>query len=792
MRAALIALLSLLSALATGARSLASVVDAAPTFADTTCTGADDDGDGHATGPSPDCDCDDGDGAIHPGASEACDEVDSDCDGDLVDGFDDADGDGVPECPPGDADGDGDTDDTDCAPLDPAIHHGAEELCDGLDNDCDGDADEGLEVTQWYSDSDGDGWGSTPAPGGQSCWPGEGWVELDGDCDEGDPLVHPGAAEQPDDGLDNDCSGQQSITCALDIDEDGFAGWETAVVDEDDCATVGMISGEDCDDYDSHSNPDGLAACEDEEDRDCDGVPDHLVPDCWVDEGCAASHSGGRSAGPWWALLLVVLAVGARRRRGAVGALALTLATPGLATAQGADPCATQHFLVDQLRSAQPGALANLLQQAEVARCEGDLHGAWVALDEYQRSAPDDPDVDDSLDELEAQLATLLVTFPSDLDLPDSAGVPEALLVDGPRRWSGERMADGSLVFHGTPAGRPLQVLQLGLGLERQELNVEPLEPGTIHTVRAKPRFVGFGTLSAGLFNTTLLQVFAEGAGGQRYQVTPDQPATLTVGPAVVTVRNAMGTLDQPAAVLLDRETVIDPELYVAGALVLQGVPAGSRVRVFVEGGPTGFVERTLQTSVAAGELDPATGLAIIPNLQVDSLPSGEAGVYLVHAHLGELATRGAVVANEKRYVDVKWDAMEGVPAARRRYRSWLDASARAEASVRLRSRISRVTATAAGVLAAATWIAAADRSRIASEAAAAGQASYRDHDVPRLRAAAQTYSTERQSARGLATVAGVSTGILGAGLGFAALFDFGVLVAPAHPWDPQDAWGDE
>ena len=97
----------------------------------------DDDGDG-----DPDeTDCAPLDETVHDGADETCDGVDNDCDGLTDEGFD-PDGDGVVDCLDDDDDGDGDPDDTDCAPLNPDIHAAADEICDGLDNECDGETDE--------------------------------------------------------------------------------------------------------------------------------------------------------------------------------------------------------------------------------------------------------------------------------------------------------------------------------------------------------------------------------------------------------------------------------------------------------------------------------------------------------------------------------------------------------------------------------------------------------------------------------------------------------------------------
>ena len=110
-----------------------------------------------------------------------------------------------------DADGDGFTSDVDCDDTDPAVHPEAEERCDGLDNDCDGSSDEGdaSDAAAWYRDGDSDGYGD-PNSTTSACQGPPGYVADSTDCDDTSEAVNPAASEVCNDGLDNDCDGDES------------------------------------------------------------------------------------------------------------------------------------------------------------------------------------------------------------------------------------------------------------------------------------------------------------------------------------------------------------------------------------------------------------------------------------------------------------------------------------------------------------------------------------------------------------------------------------------------------
>ena len=177
---------------------------------------------------------------------------------------------------------------TDCNDAVAAIHPGATEICNSIDDNCSGAADEGLTFVNYYTDADGDGYGVGTAT--NACVsPGAGYATANGDCDDVMVGVNPGAADVCN-GWDDDCDssideGIPTITYYNDADGDGYgAGLATTT-----CSILSapfVPNNTDCDDSNIAVNTAATESCSNTIDDNCNGT---------INESCGSELGVGES-----------------------------------------------------------------------------------------------------------------------------------------------------------------------------------------------------------------------------------------------------------------------------------------------------------------------------------------------------------------------------------------------------------------------------------------------------------------------------------------------------------------
>jgi hypothetical protein len=233
-------------------------------------------------------DCHDDNANIKPGGIELCNGLDDNCDGTIDNGFPgltffrDRDGDGfgnytstpIQACvaPPGYS-----ANWYDCDDYNFNIKPGATELCNGVDDNCNGTIDEGLSASTFYSDYDGDGFGNISNPL-NACIAPIGYVSNSSDCNDGNPNIKPGATEIVN-GVDDNCNGQidegTQTNFFRDQDGDGYGNLGVSIFAT--TAPPGYVANfSDCNDNNANINPGATEVCNGLDD-DCDGQFDEGV-----------------------------------------------------------------------------------------------------------------------------------------------------------------------------------------------------------------------------------------------------------------------------------------------------------------------------------------------------------------------------------------------------------------------------------------------------------------------------------------------------------------------------------
>ncbi|MHB8877634.1 MAG: putative metal-binding motif-containing protein, partial [Myxococcaceae bacterium] len=192
-----------------------------------------------------------------------------------------------PNCIDNDGDGAPGTGDCSAAPIvdcndkNPAVHPGATEVCNGIDDNCQGQADEALEVASYYLDGDGDGYGTAEVTGSGCAQAPTGSAAKTGDCNDSNPTVNPGASEVCN-AVDDDCNTQVDDTLTFqdfypDLDSDGYGDQAAAAENSCQASIQNKVANKgDCADQDPTVRPGATELCNKADDN-CDGQVDNGV-----------------------------------------------------------------------------------------------------------------------------------------------------------------------------------------------------------------------------------------------------------------------------------------------------------------------------------------------------------------------------------------------------------------------------------------------------------------------------------------------------------------------------------
>ena len=615
-------------------------------------------------------DCDDGDPAVHPGAVELCNGLDDDCD--EATGLDEV-----------DEDGDASLACEDCDDADPGRYPGAVELCNGLDEDCD------LAPGSDEVDADGDG-----------------RLACD-DCDDDTP-IEVSEAGMCDDGLDNDCNGHTDTddpACWWGCSQAGAGGTSglallalaplllrrrrsiasslagLALL----CLPLAALAGEDGDPL-----AEATAALDRGHYEDALRLAGpHTIgdeaPRALLAQGHAFEALGRTSAASSafravqeltpGAAVLAEAREGIERTAGALRPAPKE--QPGRADAPPlkdisarleahlqAGRCQAARASASEATFWRPDLAESWRMTGAAARCLRESRDAVLAYRRYAELGGTDPGVVDLTADLASRLGVLTVS----VTLPEGELSEPILRLVVPGAEPIDRVADlRTARLSDLPIDTPMTLQVAATGCEPVEQPVQALSEGEQRTVEVDLPWIGIGTVKIADHDPDRCSASILTEGGSTV-AAPGSRHRVTAGSLILSIEAAEGTSEVTFELTPDQILDIDPTHHLPAALTIAEVPAGSQLRVFVEGPDgTGVQQRTRLPRVE-GTIDEETGVRLAPPHRLESLAGGSGGLFIDHPVLGQGNTTVTLVAGEVNVATFDWRTLDGVEAVRLRF----------------------------------------------------------------------------------------------------------------------------
>lgn len=344
-----------------------------------------------------------------------------------------------------------------------------------------------------------------------------------------------------------------------------------------------------------------------------------------------------------------------------------------------------------EMARAAPESVESWELAGTAANSAGRKLDSLRAYRRYQALGGDDPRISQVADLLSAEFGTIEVNLMGRL-----AGFsPRVTLTVGGDEFRSP--LDGpSHTFRDLPPGEPATLRVDGRGLMTASKTVDAPGPGASVLLDLPVDSIGFGTLVFSDWPGEELDVQVHNEG----EWAPAAPASrqeVTAGTTTLRVTGLYGHVDADLGLFEGQDLAVDPRAYWPSLLTLSGLPAGSEVRIFIEG-PNGLTLELLRAiSRRNAQPDPATGIPVAPPQRFRSLPGGRVGVFITHPRWGEGALEIALMGGRAQAAVFEVATLPNQPEGRAELVAPVAPSAAEMASRRRADKAEKAATLAAG-----------------------------------------------------------------------------------------------